>query len=155
MAVTAEQLNIVWDEVTSKLDAYYNSLPIAVRNTVNKAISDWQDFYFGQSGIWAEPDVERWREILAKTQETLAAAIKPGAKAEPLPVATKQAQKTVADATFYVRGQVEPAKIPDVVFPHFADLITLQTPKWLFPVLIGVPSLFIMYHLTKRNKKHA
>jgi hypothetical protein len=152
MAVTAEQLNIVWDEVTSKLDAYYNSLPVDVRNAINKAISDWQNFYFGQSGIWPEAEVERWRGILAKTQETLAAAIKPGAKTEPLPVAAKQAPKTVADATFYVQGQVEPAKIPEVVFPQFADMITLQTPRWLFPALIGVPALFILYKVSKSKK---
>lgn len=153
---TAEEMNTAWDIVTTKLDAYWNGIPVDIRNTINKAISDWQDFYFGESGIWSAEGMAKWSGILAKTQETLAASIKPEAKPEPVPVATTQAPKTDSDPIFYIQGQVESPPIPDVVFPSFTDLLELRTPNWLIPLLIGIPGLFILYQATKSKKgRHA
>ena len=76
VSVTAPQLNEKWDKLIDVFDGYYNSVtPTSVRQTINTAIADWQDFFFGNMDAWSETDLAKWRAIYSKTAETLAAAI--------------------------------------------------------------------------------
>jgi hypothetical protein len=151
--ITAEKLNAEWDNLVANLDAYYNSMPANVSATLNKAVSDWQNFYYGFTDAWPEAELENWREIYRKSAATLQASVKQGAQAEATPVANKPAPKTDSDAVFYVRGQVEPIKIPDVVIPKFAEKLNLTSPKWLLPTLIAIPASAFLYKLLRKHRR--
>lgn len=136
----ADALNKLWAELADAYDKYYDSVePVSVRDVIQKALSDWQDFYYGQMGIWPADGVVLWRGIYQKAVDTLAAAIPAGAKPQVPANATTQVSKTPSDEVFYVTGRVEPTVIRDVVVPTFESSFRLDSPWWLTLVVVGLP----------------
>lgn len=148
----ADGLNRLWVELADAYDLYYDSIePISVRDTIQKALSDWQDFYYGQMGIWPADGVVLWRGIYQKAVDTLAAAIPAGAVAKKPADATTQVSKTPSDEVFYVTGRVEPTVVRDVVIPTFESSFSLASPWWLTIAVVGLPVSAYLFGRKKRK----
>lgn len=135
-----DELNTGWEALGRTFDAYYDILPTKVQSTVKAALSNWQDFYYGQNfgaDTYATADVNRWSSILTVATQTLKAAIPAGAK-PPAPVAGAPAKRAKSDGTvFQIFGRApsaEPTKLP----------------AWWWWAFGAVPALAILY-LTRKT----
>jgi hypothetical protein len=138
--IDADGLNKLWNELATAFDAYYDSIePPAIRDVVNKAIADWQNFYYaGLTGGWTADGMVLWRTVYQKTIQTLSAAIPAGAQPQAQVSAPAKPGKQTDDV-FYISGRTEPSIIRDVVVPHFVSPINLSSPAWLGLLAIGLP----------------
>lgn len=150
IGIRAEDLDTLWNALISDFDAYYNSIsPTTVIPTINNAISGWQDFYFGNTGIWKPADIERWRGIYQKTAETLKASIPTGSKAELVPVAAAEVPKSETEQVFYIQGNAPPIIDNSVVVPSSPIELAFNSAKWFIPLLVTLPSAYVLYKLLK------
>lgn len=142
--IDADGLNAMWNSLVPAFDAYYDSMPKEAQQTISKAISDWQDFYYGNMGQWDATGIVLWRHVYSKTAELLGASVPWGSEAKALPVATTQAKASSAgkDTVFYVTGK-PPAIIRDIQVPSFPSAVNLTSPWWYLAVLAAIPAAYI------------
>ncbi len=136
--MSAPELNSRFESLLETFDKFYASIPTGPRETINRAVTDWQDFYFGYLDEWPAAKLADWEIIHAKTADTLKASIPSGAKAEAIPVAAKQAAKSSTNTVFFVGGQ-----------NNSGDILPwdLALPKWW---LLALPAIPAVWYLLRR-----
>ena len=77
-AEIANQLNDEWDEFGLEFDSFVYTMDPKARSAINKAITDWQDWYYGNFEEW--PDPARWYYILEQAKAILAVELQKGIK---------------------------------------------------------------------------
>lgn len=118
-AMSADLLNTLWEELGSEYDQYYNTMSVTSRNAIQKALSDWQDWYYGNWDDWGPSD--KWQDVYSRTLALLDAEKAKGARRE-TPVDLPPQQEVIELPPEYIYGRVP--EIPDIVI----DPISLPPP---------------------------
>ena len=133
--MTAAELNAKWNALTLVFDKYYNVItPVTTRTTISKALSDWQDFFYGGENHEAAK-VATWEIIYNKAAETLAAVVKSTGVpvSAPVNLPGKPAEKL---GVSYIKGQ---NAFAGFVMPD------LRSPKWWWFALPMLPAVYLMF----------
>lgn len=77
-AEIANQLNEEWDEFGMQFDSFAYTMSPKSKSAIQKAISDWQDWYYGNYDAW--PDPANWYYALEQAKAILAVEIQRGIK---------------------------------------------------------------------------
>lgn len=130
MALDAVALNASWDELGKRFDAYAVNIPKTVGDTLQKALSDWGDVFYGSTdGVFSQAVLERWQSTLTKARETLEAAIASGAQAG----AYSGTGKAASAGPLVVTG------LADYGVPDFA------VPAWWKFAVLALPAVWLMW----------
>lgn len=77
-AEIANQLNDEWDEFGMQFDSFAYTMAPKSKSAIQKAISDWQDWYYGNYDQW--PDPASWYYALEQAKAILAVELQKGIK---------------------------------------------------------------------------
>jgi len=130
--MNATELNAKWDELSSTLNTY----PDLDKNTtaqLNKAISDWQDWYYSETNFDNWGDVNKWIDAYNIANELLAKSVKKKKLKVKAPVVTTPKKATTVLPPLTVFGRV-PKNI------------------WLY-VTLTVGALGVLWYMDEKDRK--
>ena len=154
----ANQLNEEWDEFGMQFDSFAYTMATSSKDAIQKAIADWQDWYYGNFDAW--PDPARWYYILEQAKAILAVELQRGikeiteaqrAEIEDKPISEEYAEPIQLDP-IYIYG-----KVPKFETTNGADPFALSTTtkkKSGFPWgLIIIGGVFALAIASKKKRK--
>lgn len=103
--MTATELNAKWDTLSSSLNTYPD-LDKSTTFSINKAISDWQDWYYSEDQYDHWGDTTKWEKAYNTANEMLIKSIKVKKLKKKRPIVTTAKKKTVVAPPLLVTGRV-------------------------------------------------
>jgi len=96
--MNANDLNAQWDALSSTLNTYPD-LDKKTTAQLNKAISDWQDYYYSDANYdkWLQSDVDKWLTAYTSANKLLSKAVKKQKVTTKEPVVTTPTKVTTLD----------------------------------------------------------
>lgn len=115
--IDAVSLNTKWDKLGLKFDNVFSQLNSGDKSTIQKALSDWQDWYYSEAQYEKWGDTSKWEELYTKISN-IVNGIKGSNLAMSKKVKTKKSKK-VASSDGYVKAEVvgspsNPVKLPEL-----------------------------------------
>ncbi len=128
----ADELNAKYEALGKRFDSFFSQISKSHKNTIQKVLSDWQDFYYSDENYGNNPNVTIWQRLLTTTSSLLEKAI------SERHLKPKVAKEAKVISTIVVEE-------PTVVFGRF-------NIKTLFGLLVGGAAIgFIGYNSFKKK----
>jgi|SRR5690349_8055369 len=67
----ADSLNNDFEALGKRFDDFFSQIPKTSKTTIQKVLSDWQDFYYAEENYGKNPNVARWDTIYENTNGLL------------------------------------------------------------------------------------
>lgn len=154
----AESLNNEWDLLASRFDQYYTDLSPEVSDQIQRAINEWQDWFYGNYGVWGNSgELDKWKSLLVKANKLLEEAVAQGIKAKtPVDLEPEEEPTELPPLMVYGRVPKEPtiydpeAEEIDYEIPEYKELKIKEDSNNVLPWIFGgILTALALKQLTK------
>ena len=109
----AEDLDAKFSALGNRFDKFYTQIPVSAKNSIQKSISDWQDWFNGEDvyGRWPTAPLKKWTDVYNLSYKLLEATINQRNLKEKEPVVYETTKKITLETPTLVFGSAPKHKI--------------------------------------------